>query len=76
MFTKFTGSDDTSFFWMHGKIKAWNAWIAFPDASTAFMYLTDRPDSVPSEIFDIIQKFVCVMYGSSCNEVDQVFTEY
>ena len=59
MFHAFTGSDTMSFFAGKGKKTAWNTWTVFPDVTDAFLLLTNAPQSIPNNTFDLLEKFCC-----------------
>ena len=63
VFHAYSGSDYTSSFWKKGKKSAWDAWLAFPEVSTAFSFLSQCPENIPETIFDLLKKFVCQMYN-------------
>ena len=66
MFHSFTGSDTTSFFAGTGKHRAWDTWTVFPDVTDAFLQLADAPSSIPDNIFDLLEKYVALMYDRTC----------
>ena len=66
-FHSFTGSDTTSQFVGKAKKSASNAWMAYPDATNAFMIQPFETINVDFERFEIIERFVCILYECTTN---------
>lgn len=66
MFHAFTGCDTTSFFAGKGKKTAWDTWAVYEDVTDAFLLLADAPSSIPDNTFDLLEKFVVLMYDRTC----------
>lgn len=67
-FHAFTGSDTTSQFLGKGKKTAWDAWNAYPEATSAFFSITEdpfHPLMLSSRLFAILERFTCVLYDKS-----------
>ena len=65
-----------SFFWKHGKKTTWDAWLAYPEVLTAFIFLSKSPKSIPQNIFDILQKYLCLVYKFfGCDDLDKACLE-
>ena len=57
------GCDSTSAFQGSGKKSAWEAWKAFPEATTAFIDLTNSEMLLKeSPEFKIVERFVIILY--------------
>ena len=63
----FTGCDTTSQFVGKGKISAWNTWLAYPEAIDGFMIHPFETIILESEKFQIIGKYVCILYDRTTN---------
>ena len=63
----FTGCDTTSQFVGKGKISAWNTWLAYPVAIDGFMIHPFETIILESEKFQIIEKYVCILYDRTTN---------
>ena len=62
-FTAFTGCDTTSQFVNKGKLSAWNAWMAYPQAADAFLIEPFEEIETSTERFEIIERYVCILYN-------------
>ena len=61
-FVALTGCDTTSQFAGKGKLSAWNAWLAYPLATDAFLIQPFEKITIDSERFQMIETFVCILY--------------
>ena len=53
-----------------------DAWLAYPKVSTAFIILSRSPKSISQNIFDILQKYLCLVYKFlGCEDVDEARLE-
>ena len=79
-FVALTGCDTTSQFNGKGKISAWNAWLAYPMATDAFLIQPFEQITIDSERFQMIETFICILYNrttsiTSVNEMrEALFT--
>ena len=62
LFHAFTGCDTVSFFAGKGKATAWEVWRAYPQATEAFLSLATGPDNLPDNCFEILERFVVLLY--------------
>ena len=62
-FTAFTGCDTTSQFVNKGKLSAWNAWMAYPQATDVFLIEPFEEIETSTERFEIIERYVCILYN-------------
>ena len=60
-----TGCDTVSQFLGRGKLTAWKAWKAFPEATETFAKLAMLRD-ITTEDMDTIEHFIVLMYDRSC----------
>ena len=72
-----TGCDTVSAFSGRGKKGAYEAWKSFPQVSASFGHLPVKPDSISGADFEMIGKFVILLYSrtfpaSSINEARQL----
>ena len=61
-----TGCDTVSAFSERGKKGAYEAWKSFPQISASFAHLSARPDSISGADFEMIGKFVILLYSRTC----------
>ena len=66
-FVAFTGCDTTSQFVGKGKVSAWNTWLAYPEATDGFMIQPFETINLESEKFQIIERYVCILYDRTTN---------
>ena len=64
-FHAFTSSDFTSGFRNYGKPTAWKTWLVMPEVTTMFKRLNNCPTDISAQDFEMLEKFVCVMYDRS-----------
>ena len=67
-FHAFTGCDTTSQFLNKGKKSAWDAWSAYPEATSAFVGSIEQPFypiTQNSRLFAVLERFTCVLYDKS-----------
>ena len=69
MFHSFTGCDTTSFFAGKGKKTAWDTWSVCPEVTDAFLLLSNAPAIISDDAFDLLEKFVVLMYDKACGQV-------
>ena len=62
IFHSVTGCDTVSFFNGKGKLSAWEAWMAFPQVTSAFLVLADCKEEVSTSTFESIERFIVLMY--------------
>ena len=70
-FHSFTGADCTSSFRYHRKKMCWKTWLAYSDATEAFLYIAQNPFAKLSEnhnIFKLLEKFTVLLYNSKAKE--------
>ena len=72
-----TWCDTVSAFSGRGKKGAYEAWKSFPQVSASFRHLSARPDSISGADFEMIGKFVMLLYSRTCpvssiNEARQI----
>ena len=75
-FVALTGCDTTSQFAGKGKLSAWNAWLAYPLATDAFLIQPFGKITIDSERFQMIETFICILYNrttsiKSVNEMSE-----
>ena len=72
LFHALTGCDTVSAFVGYGKKSAWSTWRAFPELTSALLFLTSTPDQITDECMCLIERFVILMYDrtSTCTEVN------
>ena len=66
-FVTFTGCDTTSQFAGKGKLSGWNAWLSYPHATNGFLIHPFENIKIDSEKFQIIERFVCILYSRTTN---------
>ena len=64
-FHALTGCDTVSFFAGKGKAKAWEVWMAFPQATEAFLYLASGPDALQETYCETLEQFVVLIYDKT-----------
>ena len=64
-FHAFTGCDTTSQFLNKGKKSAWDAWSAYPEATSAFVGSIEQPFYQNSRLFAVLERFTCELYDKS-----------
>ena len=67
IFVTFTGCDTTSQFAGKGKLSGWNAWLSYPHATNGFLIHPFENIGIDSEKFQIIERFVCILYSRTTN---------
>ena len=67
-FHAYTGCDTVSAFVGRGKKTAWNAWKAFPPVTTAFISLSTTLLSLSDSVYQILERFTCLMYSASTEQ--------
>ena len=50
-----------------GKDSAWNTWLAYPEATNGFMIQPFETINLESEKFQIIERYVCILYDRTTN---------
>lgn len=66
-FHAFTGCDTVSSFAGHGKKGAFDAWLSFPEVTTAFMRLSSEPVDV-TDCMPLLERFVVRLYDRSSSK--------
>ena len=61
----FTGCDSVSSFSRCGKIKAWETWSAYPDATECFIKLSTSIENLSEEDVSILERYVVLLYDRS-----------
>ena len=61
-----TGCNTVSAFSGNGKEGAYEAWKSFPKVSASFGHPSARPDSISGADFEMIGKFVILLYSQMC----------
>lgn len=67
MFHAFTGCDNISFFNGKGKRTAWDTWSVYPEFTDALLQLSKAPSHIPDDTFEILERFVVLMYDRTSN---------
>ena len=68
MFHAFAGCDVTSFVAGKGKKTAWDTWGVYPDATDAFLALSQSPTHFPADVMSILERFVVLQYDRSIDQ--------
>jgi hypothetical protein len=64
-FHSFSGCDNTSSFYNHGKCKFWDAWLHNENSESLteiFIQLSNMPSEITSEQIEVISKYLCNVY--------------
>ena len=69
VFHAFTGCDTVSFFSGKGKKTAWNTWMVYEEATSAFLELSYSPEDVSKECLRKLQRFVVLLYDRTRTEM-------
>ncbi|CAH1160137.1 unnamed protein product [Phaedon cochleariae] len=69
-FHALSGCDTVSAFATRGKKSAWKAWEKCPEMTHALIAISRPCKDIDSDIFDILQQFVVIMYDHTCSETD------
>ena len=72
MFHALTGCDTVSSFGGRGKETAWSTWKSLPELTDALLMFADRPDEIPDDAMNTIERFVILLFDrtSTCTKVD------
>ena len=62
VFHAMTGCDTVSFIARGGKLKAWEAWLAFPLVTQAFLELAARKEEISTSALETVEHFIVLMY--------------
>lgn len=68
-FHAFTGCDSIPSFTGKSKKSTWKTWMLFKEATTAFSFISQPQNSIPTEILDIIERYVVLLYCSTSDNV-------
>jgi len=71
LFHSLTGCDTASSFASHGKKTAWAVWNVLPELTKALLKLSSAPSDVPEQVLHTIERFVILLYGSTCTDTDK-----
>ncbi len=69
MFHSLTGCDTVSSFAGHGKKSCWDVWNVYPQLTDTFINLSNTPTQMSSDDFDVIQRFVVLVYSRTCEQI-------
>ena len=69
VFHAFTGCDTVSCFSGKGKKTAWNTWMAYEQATSAFLELSYSPEDVSEECLRKLQRFVVLLYDRTSTKM-------
>ena len=67
-FHAFTGCDTTAYFANYGKKSAWNTWIAMPEITEIFVFLSS-PCTLTEEVIGKLERFVVLMYSRTSDDI-------
>ena len=67
MFHSLTGCDTVSSFAGRGKKLSWGVWNVFPALTDALLSVTPQSITFPMDVFDVIQRFVVLLYSRTCD---------
>lgn len=62
IFHAITGCDTVSSFSGKGKKTAWTTWSSYQEVTSAFVLLSDRPETVSDECLEILEQFIVLLY--------------
>ena len=66
MFHSITGCDTVSSFAGRGKKSCWDVWRMYEPLTQCLLRLTDAPAELTTEDISVIQRFVVLLYGRTC----------